>query len=63
MPTAAKELHFHTKPGPNDQGAAYLEIDAASARLTGLLARIADGKPVSLDSRQTELMQKYLGHQ
>jgi hypothetical protein len=44
----AKEFHLHTKAGPDDQGAAYLEVDQADAQLTGLLARIAEGKPVSL---------------
>jgi hypothetical protein len=46
--TSAKELHIHTKAGPDDQGAAYVEIDGADARLSGLLARIAAGRPVSL---------------
>jgi hypothetical protein len=46
--TRAKEFHLHTKAGPNDQGAAYLEIDGADARLSGLLARMAEGKPVTL---------------
>ncbi len=45
---SAKELHFHTKAGPDDQGAAYLEIDGAAARLSGLLGAIAQGKPVGL---------------
>ncbi|HEY2050683.1 MAG TPA: DUF2125 domain-containing protein [Caulobacteraceae bacterium] len=47
MLTHAQELHLHTKAGPNDQGAAYLEVDGANARLSGLLARIAEGKPVT----------------
>jgi hypothetical protein len=51
--TAAKELHVHAKAGPDDQGAAYLEIDQGEARLSGLLARIAAGKPVSLLSEGT----------
>ncbi|MBV8684871.1 MAG: DUF2125 domain-containing protein [Caulobacteraceae bacterium] len=45
--TRAHEFHLHTKAGPNDQGAAYLEVDGATARLSGLLARIAEGKPVT----------------
>lgn len=45
--THAREFHLHTKAGPNDQGAAYLEVDEATAQLSGLLARIADGKPVT----------------
>jgi hypothetical protein len=46
--TSAKEVHVHTRAGPNDQGAAYLEVDQAQARLSGLVARIAQGGPVSL---------------
>lgn len=46
--THAREFHFHAKAGPDDQGAAYLEVDGADARLSGLLARIAEGKPVTL---------------
>ncbi|HSZ50554.1 MAG TPA: DUF2125 domain-containing protein [Caulobacteraceae bacterium] len=45
--THAQEFHLHAKAGPEDQGAAYLEVDGAKARLSGLLARIADGKPVT----------------
>lgn len=48
--TSAKELHIHTKAGPDDQGAAFLEIDQGQARLSGLLARIAQGKAVSLQA-------------
>ncbi|HEY5107652.1 MAG TPA: DUF2125 domain-containing protein [Caulobacteraceae bacterium] len=45
--TAAEEVHLHTRAGPANQGAVYVEIDKARARLTGLLGRIAGGKPVS----------------
>ncbi len=45
---SATEFHLHTKAGPDNQGAIYVEIDGAFARLTGLLARIADGRPSSL---------------
>lgn len=46
--TSADEFHLHTKAGPDDQGAAYIEVDGGRAPLTGLLARTADGKPVTL---------------
>jgi hypothetical protein len=46
--TAAKELHIHLKAGPDDQGAAYFELDRATARLSGLMGRIAQDKPVDL---------------
>jgi hypothetical protein len=46
--SSAGEVHLHTRAGPNDQGAFYLEVDQAIAPFTGLLGRIADGKPVTL---------------
>ncbi len=45
---SADELHVHTRAGPDDQGAIYLEIDGASAQLQGLMARIAQDKPLTL---------------
>jgi hypothetical protein len=44
---SAGELHVHTRPGPADQGAAYVELDRG-APIGGLLGAIAGGKPVSL---------------
>jgi hypothetical protein len=41
-------LEFHFRPGPDDQGALLLRLDGASPRLTGLVARIAQDKPVNL---------------
>jgi hypothetical protein len=46
--SSAGEVHLHTRAGPDDQGALYLEIDQARAPFSGLLGRIADGKPVTL---------------
>jgi hypothetical protein len=45
---SARELHFHAKAGPRDQGAAYLEIDKAMAVGPGPLADIAAGAPMTL---------------
>ena len=45
---SADEFHLHTKAGPDDQGALYVELDGARAQLSGLTARIADGKPLTL---------------
>lgn len=45
---SAEEAHLHTRAGPDDQGAIYLEIDRASAQLSGLMARIAENKPLTL---------------
>jgi len=46
--TAADEVHLHTRAGPSDQGAAYVELDGAKANFSGLIGRIAQGRPVSL---------------
>jgi hypothetical protein len=46
--TSADEIHLHTRAGPKDEGAAYLELDQARARFSGLIGRIAEGRPVSL---------------
>lgn len=45
----AKELHLHLRAGPDDQGAVLLRVNEARANLPGLLARIADNRPVSLN--------------
>lgn len=46
--TAAKGFNLHLKAGPSDQGAVYVGLDQAQASLTGLMARIAEGKPVGI---------------
>lgn len=43
----ADELHIHTRAGPSDQGAFYVELDRAVARDDSALGRIAAGKPVN----------------
>lgn len=44
----ADHLQFHLRPGPADQGALLLRIVGARARLSGLVAQIAQGGPVSV---------------
>jgi hypothetical protein len=44
----AAEFHLHTRAGPRDQGAAYVEIDRAVTVGPGLLTDIAAGSPVTL---------------
>ncbi len=44
---SAEGLHLHARSGPQDQGAAYLELDRAVAG-SGLLAHIAAGAPATL---------------
>ena len=45
---SATEFHLHMKSGPDNQGAAFLELDGAIADLDGLPGRIAGGRPTSL---------------
>jgi hypothetical protein len=45
---SAAEFHLHTRAGPQDQGAAYVEIDRAVTTGPGLLTDIAAGSPVTL---------------
>jgi len=46
--SAAQAFHLHTRAGPGDQGAVYIALGRATAPLTGLMGRIAEGGPVSL---------------
>ncbi len=45
---SAAEFHLHTKAGPDDQGAIYIELDGAAPRMEGLVGRIANGRSASL---------------
>jgi hypothetical protein len=51
--TSAEAFHLHTRAGPDEQGALYVEIDKAQARLSGLMARIAAGKLVNITADAT----------
>ena len=44
----ASELHLHAKGGPNDQGAAYVEIDGGRATPGSPLGQMTGGAPVAL---------------
>ena len=46
---SADRLLLHVRPGPDDQGAVLLSVQGARAQLPGLMARIADDKPVGID--------------
>lgn len=48
-----EKLSFRLNPGPGDQGALLLRLDGAQARLTGLVARIAQDRPVQLNWEST----------
>lgn len=46
--SAADRVEFHLRPGPADQAAVFFKVDAGKARLSGLFARIAGDKPISI---------------
>lgn len=46
--SAAEKVEFHLRAGPDDEGGLFLTVDSGKARLSGLLARIAGDRPVSL---------------
>lgn len=45
---SAAEFHFHTRAGPRNQGAAYVEIDQAVTMGPGFLDDMAAGTPITL---------------
>lgn len=44
----ADKVEFHLRAGPDDEGGLFLTVDKGKAQLSGLFARIADGKPISI---------------
>jgi hypothetical protein len=46
--SAADKVQFHLRSGPDDQGALLLRVDNGKARLSGLFARLAGEKPISI---------------
>jgi hypothetical protein len=46
--SAADLFELHLRPGPDDQGGVFVQLTNGKAQLSGLLARIAGEKPVSL---------------
>ena len=45
---AAREIHLHTRAGPADQGAAYVEVDDGVIGGGGVLGALAGGRPMTL---------------
>lgn len=45
---SAERVQLHTRWGPNDEGAVFFRVDGGRAKLQGLFARVADGKPISM---------------
>ncbi|MDB5422727.1 MAG: hypothetical protein JWQ29_143, partial [Phenylobacterium sp.] len=50
---SADRVEFHLRAGPDDEGGVFAEVKNGKANLSGLLARIAGGKPVSLTWNST----------
>ena len=46
--SAASRVEFHLRAGPDDQGGAFFALEGGQAQLSGLLARMADGKPIAI---------------
>jgi len=46
--TAAQRVEVHLRAGPDDQGGVFFDLEGGQARLSGLLARMAEGKPISI---------------
>jgi len=51
--TEAELVELHLRPGPADEGGAFLRVDKGKARLTGLFGRIAGDKPVAIEWNST----------
>jgi hypothetical protein len=51
--SAADRVEFHLRAGPDDEGGVFAELKNGKAQLSGLLARIAGGKPISLTWNST----------
>jgi hypothetical protein len=46
--TSAEKVQFHLRPGPDDQAALLFRVDNGKAQLSGLFARIAGERPISI---------------
>lgn len=46
--SAAETVNFHLRPGPEDQGAVFLEVEKGQARFSGPIARIAQDGEIAL---------------
>lgn len=49
----ADRVEFHLRAGPDDEGGVFLTVDKGKARLSGLFARIAGEKPISISWNST----------
>jgi hypothetical protein len=46
--TTADRVEFHLRAGPDNQGGVFVRVDNGKARLSGLFARVAGDKPISI---------------
>jgi hypothetical protein len=46
--TGAERVEVHLRAGPDDEGGVFARVDNGRARVSGLFARVAGGKPVSM---------------
>jgi hypothetical protein len=46
--TTAERVEFHLRAGPDDEGGVFARVDDGRAQLSGLFARVAGAKPVSI---------------
>jgi hypothetical protein len=46
--SSAERVEFHLRAGPDDEGGVFARLDNGKARLSGLFARVAGGKPISM---------------
>jgi hypothetical protein len=46
--SSADRVEFHLRAGPDDQGGVFFSLEGGKARLSGLFARIAGGRPISI---------------
>jgi hypothetical protein len=51
--TTADRVEFHLRAGPDDEGGVFAEVKNGKARFSGLFARIAGDKPVSMTWNST----------
>jgi hypothetical protein len=61
--TSADRVEFHLRAGPDDQGGVFARLDNGRARLSGLFARVAGDKPISIVWNSTlSKMSAFAGH-
>jgi hypothetical protein len=59
----AERVEFHLRAGPDDEGGVFARLDGGRAQLSGLFARVAAGKPISIVWNSTlSKMSAFAGH-